>query len=109
MVGGLKEQLEHRRVGLQAARAHLVQHRLEPMRETHQRLQPEGPGAALDRMHGTEADVARLGVIGAVLDRLQAVLQGFEQLLAFHEEGGADFGHGIGFGAHAACSYPATI
>ena len=72
--------------------------------EGHERVEPEGAGTALDRVHGPKHHVDGLIVGGTVVHRLQPVLQRFEQFLAFDEERGADFCHRVGH-----WRYPATI
>ena len=91
-----EEQFQDCGIGHQIAAAHLVQSRLEPVGEADEAVQPECACAALDRMHRTEHDIDRLAVACAVIHRLQAVLQGFEQFFAFDEERGPDFRHRIG-------------
>ena len=76
--------------------AHRVQQGFKDVGEADQRLQPKGPGAALDRMHGPEDDVDRFRLCIAIVHELEAVLEAFQEFLAFNEEGGADFCHRVG-------------
>ena len=65
------------------------------MGEAHQRIELEGAGPALDRMHGAEHGIDGFGIAVAFLHRQKAILQGGELLLAFLEEGQTDFGHRV--------------
>ena len=94
-IGGAQEQLHRIDIGHQFAGAHPVERRLEDMGEAHQRIELEGAGPALDRMHGAEHGIDGFGIAVAFLHRQKAILQGGELLLAFLEEGQTDFGHRV--------------
>ena len=65
----------------------MIERRLEHMGETHEVVEAEGAGAALDRMHRAKHGVDRLGIGVAVFHGEKPALQFGELLLAFLEEG----------------------
>src|SRR5262249_2708140 len=64
---------------------HLVEQRLEHMGVVDQALQPEGAGAALDRMEGAERRVHGVCVAASLVERHQMPLDFPQQLLALLE------------------------
>lgn len=103
MIRRLIKHLERLGRDVQPSGAYLVQDGFVPVGEPHQKLQPECPRAALDRMDRPENDIDRLFVVSAVGHDLQAVLKGFEQFLALNEKGRADFRHGVVLITHHIC------
>jgi hypothetical protein len=72
------------------ARAQGVEQGLEHVGEAHQRLQAEGAGAALDRVHGAEHGVDGVAVAVAFLHGQETAFEVGEQFLAFLKEGDLD-------------------
>ena len=85
-VGRAQHDLEHGLVGLQRARTHLVQRRLERVGEPHKRFQPERASAALNGVNRAEHGVHRLVVAFPRLQSQQPSFKFAEQLFAFLEE-----------------------
>ena len=85
-VAGAGDDMQHLVVDGEPGRADQVEHGLVLVGEAHEIGEREGPGRALDRMHGAEDRVHRLGV-GVVLGEVgEPLLQRIQQVLAFGEE-----------------------
>jgi hypothetical protein len=66
---------------------HGIEHRLENVGKSDQRLKSENSGAAFDRMNGAEDRVDGVFGIVALLDVGKSNLRLLQQLTAFLEEG----------------------
>ena len=95
MVRRLIKDLERLRRDCQPFCADFIQDGFIAVCKAHQEFQPKGAGAALDGMDRAKDDIDGFAVVGTVIHDLEAILQGFQQFLAFDEEGGADLCHGI--------------
>ena len=90
-VGAAQEQRERRVLDRDTAGAQMVERRLEDMGEGDELGAAEGARSALDRMDGAKGRIDVFGVVGALVESLELLLQRSEELLALLEEGLLEF------------------